>query len=51
MDRRGFLTTGAAVGAAALAAAPGARAADAINWDREVAISLMPRSALSSRMI
>src|SRR6516165_3417237 len=45
MDRRGFLTTGAAVGAAALTAAPAAKAADAINWDREVNVLVIGAGA------
>src|SRR6516165_7912308 len=45
MDRRGFLTTGAAVGAAALTAAPAAKAADAINWDREVDVLVIGAGA------
>jgi hypothetical protein len=35
LDRRSFLTTGAAAGAAAAIPAQSAEAADAINWDRE----------------
>src|SRR6516165_7689280 len=45
IDRRGFLTTGAAVGAAALAAAPAAKAADAIAWDREVDVLVIGAGA------
>jgi succinate dehydrogenase/fumarate reductase flavoprotein subunit len=45
IDRRGFLTTGAAAGAAALTAAPNARAADAINWDREVDVLVVGAGA------
>jgi len=45
IDRRGFLTTGAAVGAAALTAAPAAKAADAINWDREVDVLVIGAGA------
>src|SRR5262249_6206345 len=45
IDRRGFLTTGAAVGAAALTAAPAAKAADAVNWDREVDVLVIGAGA------
>jgi hypothetical protein len=45
IDRRGFLTTGAAVGAAALAAAPAAKAADGIAWDREVDVLVIGAGA------
>src|SRR6516165_1853785 len=45
MDRRGFLTTGAAVGAAALTAAPAAQAAEAIGWDREVDVIVIGAGA------
>jgi succinate dehydrogenase/fumarate reductase flavoprotein subunit len=45
IDRRGFLTTGAAASAAALTAAPNARAADAINWDREVDVLVIGAGA------
>jgi hypothetical protein len=45
IDRRGFLTTGAAVGAAALTAASAAKAADAIAWDREVDVLVIGAGA------
>ncbi|HEY7300536.1 MAG TPA: FAD-dependent oxidoreductase [Xanthobacteraceae bacterium] len=45
IDRRGFLTTGAAAGAATLAAAPSARGADAISWDREVDVLVIGAGA------
>jgi succinate dehydrogenase/fumarate reductase flavoprotein subunit len=45
IDRRGFLTTGAAVGAVALTTAPTARAADAIAWDREVDVLVIGAGA------
>src|SRR6266571_5312022 len=47
MDRRSFLTAGAAVGAVAVAAMPTqpAKAADAINWDREVDVVVIGAGA------
>src|SRR5438046_2290917 len=45
IDRRGFLTSGAAVGAFALTAAQSAKAADAINWDREVDVIVIGAGA------
>ena len=44
MDRRGFLTTGAAVGAVALTAAQPAKAAD-VSWDREVDVLVIGAGA------
>jgi urocanate reductase len=47
MDRRSFLTSGAAVGAVAVAAMPTqpAKAADAISWDREVDVVVIGAGA------
>jgi L-arabinose isomerase len=47
MDRRSFLTSGAAVGAVAVAAMPTqpAKAADAIKWDREVDVVVIGAGA------
>jgi FAD binding domain len=45
IDRRGFLATGAAVGAVALSASPSANAADAISWDREVDVLVIGAGA------
>src|SRR5258708_7383807 len=47
IDRRSFLTTGAAVGAAAVAATSTqpAKAADAVTWDREVDVVVIGAGA------
>src|SRR5580704_15065558 len=47
INRRGFLTAGAAAGAAAVAATPAqpARAADAISWDHEVDVVVIGAGA------
>ena len=45
IDRRSFLATGAAAGTVAVAAVPTARAAEAINWDREVDVIVIGAGA------
>src|SRR5437660_3875850 len=46
MDRRSFLTSGAAIGAAAVAAVPAqAQAQEAIRWDREVDVVVIGAGA------
>jgi urocanate reductase len=45
LDRRSFLTTGAAVGAVAAIPASTAQAADGINWDREVDVVVIGAGA------
>jgi FAD binding domain-containing protein len=45
IDRRSFLASGAAVGAAAIADAPVAQAAEAIAWDREVDVVVIGAGA------
>jgi FAD binding domain-containing protein len=45
LDRRSFLTTGAAVGAVAALPTQPAQAADAINWDREVDVVVIGAGA------
>jgi predicted oxidoreductase len=45
LDRRSFLTTGAAVGAVAAMPVPAAQAADAIDWDREVDVVVIGAGA------
>src|ERR1700704_1078316 len=47
MDRRRFLTSGAAVSAVAVAAIPTqpAKAADAVSWDREVDVVVIGAGA------
>jgi uncharacterized protein (DUF1501 family) len=41
IDRRGFLTTGAAVGAAAATMATPAQAQEPIRWDREADVVVL----------
>jgi urocanate reductase len=45
IDRRSFLASGAAVGAAAIAEVPAAQAAEAITWDREVDVIVIGAGA------
>src|SRR5258708_29363307 len=45
IDRRSFLASGAAVGAAAIAEMPAAQAAEAIAWDREVGVVVIGAGA------
>src|SRR6266853_105377 len=45
IDRRSFLASGAAVGAAAIAEMPAAQAAEAIAWDREVDVVVIGAGA------
>src|ERR1700692_3291020 len=45
LDRRSFLTTGAAVGAVAAMPTQPAEAADGINWDREVDVVVIGAGA------
>jgi hypothetical protein len=45
LDRRSFLTTGAAVGAVAAMPPQPAEAADGINWDREVDVVVIGAGA------
>jgi FAD binding domain-containing protein len=45
IDRRSFLASGAAVGAAAIAEVPGAQAAEGLVWDREVDVVVIGAGA------
>src|SRR4030081_1176455 len=45
IDRRSFLASGAAVGAAVIAEMPSAQAAEAIAWDREVDVVVIGAGA------